>query len=273
MSLFLYSNDMGLTWLREGRLPFVDAESLMDPFISNISVKEPDQAIPVSEEEFLSELKEQYLGLPDGLSSLMTFEYFQEQASHKRESINARIRQRSQPEAVMVSAQQRENLTLLRLYERADSPMLWQYYADDNRGLVIELDQTHEFFTAKQYHGDPQLFKPVKYGQERPLRLKQTHPFDPLFYRSDHFANEREWRVMRPAGVADKQINKHNSRFYLHRMPVSIIKSVTLGALITKGLKDQLINLLKTDLRYRHIPIYECRLDPTQYLLHRVAYS
>lgn len=270
MSLFLYCSDMGLTWLREGRLPFVDAESLQDPFILNSPVKESDQVTPVSDEEFRAELNDQYRALPESLSSMMSFEYFQSQAIQKRTSIETSIRQRSQPEPLNVSAKNRKNLTFVSLYERADNPMLWQHYGANHQGFVIELDQTHEFFTAAKYHGDPQLFKPVKYGQERPLKLKQAHPFSPLFFRSEHYASEREWRVLRPCSVADKSIDKGGLRFYLHRIPGSIIKSITLGALITDELKNKLLNLLKTDLRYRHIPVLECRLDATQYLIHRV---
>ena len=79
------------------------------------------------------------------------------------------------------------------------------------------------------------------------------------------------WPVaIEPVSVADKSIDKADCRFYLHRMPASIIKSVTLGAMITEELKNTLLNLLKTDLRYRHIPIFECRIDSTQYLIHRI---
>jgi len=261
---------MGLTWLREGRLPFVDAASLQDPFVSNCTVKESDQVAPVSDEAFRAELSDQYRALPESLSSMMTFEYFQTQAVQKRASIEAGIRQRSQPETLVISEKTRKNLTFVSLYERADNPMLWQHYGAKHQGFVIEFDQTHEFFTAEKYHGDPQLFKPVKYSQERPLKLKQTHPFAPLFHRSEHYASEGEWRVLRPVSVADKSIDKMNDRFYLHRMPAGIIKSVTLGSMITDELKNTLLNLLKTDLRYRHIPIFECRLDSTQYLIHRV---
>ncbi len=270
MSLFFYCDDMGLTWLREGRLPFVDAESLQDPFIFNRAVKEPDQVVPISDEEFRAELSEQYRALPESLSSMMTFEYFQAQAVQKRGSIESSIRQRSQPIPLVIPEKTRNNLTFISLYERADNPMLWQHYGAKHQGFVIELDQTHEFFTGAKYHGDPQLFKPVKYDQERPLRLKQTHVFAPFFHRSEHYASEREWRILRPVSVADKSINKVGGRFYLHRIPANIIKSVTLGAMITDELKNTLLNLLKTDLRYRHIPVLECRLDSTQYLIHRI---
>lgn len=270
MSLFLYCSDAGLTWLREGRLPFVDADALMDPFIANTLVKESEGAAPVSEEEYRAELKSQYQALPESLSSLMTFEYFVEQAAHKRDSIETQIRKRSVPDAAALSDKQRKTLTLLSLYERADNPMLWQYHGDSHRGLVIELDQTHEFFTAKQFRGDPQLFMPVKYAQERPLKLKDTHPFAPLFTRSEQYQNEREWRVLRPVSVADKSLENNGQKVYLHRMPSTVIKSVTLGAMISDGLKQALLNLLQSDLRYRHIPVFGSFLDATQYQLHRV---
>ena len=271
MSLFFYCDDMGLTWLREGRLPFIGAMTVQDPFICNHAVKEPEQSVPVSDEEFRAELSDQYRALPESLSSMMTFEYFLAQAIQKRASIESSIRQRSQPETLVIPAKTRNNLTFMSVYERADNPMLWQHYGAKHQGFVIELDQTHAFFTAAKYHGDPQLFKPVKYGPDRPLKLKQTHAFSPLFHRGEHYASEREWRVLRPVSVADKSIEGPDGPLHLHRIPASMIKSVTLGAMITDELRNTLLNILKTDLRYRHIPVFECRLDSTQYQIHRIA--
>ena len=270
MSLFLYCRDMGLTWLREGRIPFAGADTLKDPFINNAAVKEPDGLVAVSEEEYRAELKSQYQALPEALSSLMTFEYFIEQAAQKRETIETQIRQRAIPDAISLSEKQQKSLTLLSLYERGDNPMLWQYHGDNHQGVVIELDQTHGFFTSKQYRDDPQLFTPVKYAQERPLKIREVHPFASLFTRGEQYQSEREWRVIRPVSVADKSIEYNGQTVYLHRMPAAIIKSVTLGAMISGELKESILSLMKSDLRYRHIPVYGCYLDATQYQIHRI---
>ncbi|MFD2231652.1 DUF2971 domain-containing protein [Alkalimarinus sediminis] len=270
MSLFLYCRDMGLTWLREGRLPFVGADTLLDPFVTSAAVKQPDGVVAVSEEEYRAELKSQYDALPEALSSLVTFEYFVEQAAQKRESIETQIRQRSMPDAIRLTEKQRKSLTLLSLYERVDNPVLWQYHGDNHRGVVIELDQTHSFFTSKQYRDDPQLFTPVKYLQERPLRLREVHPFSPLFTRGEQYQSEREWRIIRPVAVADKSMESNGQTLYLNKMPAAIIKSVTLGAIIDNELKQSILSLMKSDLRYRHIPVYGSYLDATQYQLHRI---
>jgi len=269
VSLFLYCSEKGLTWLREGKLPFLEASSLMDPFVSNETVSQSEEPIAVSDEEFRAELKAQYEALPQSLSGLMTFEYFEEQSRNKRSSIEAQIRQRSLPQVSTISFKQQKNLTLLCLYERADNPPLWQYQAANHQGMVIELDQTHDFFTAPQYKDAPQIFQPVKYSTKRPLKLKDTHPFVSLFHRNENFSYEREWRVLRPASVSDKIIQIHDGSAHLHKIPTSIIKSVTCGASMAAELKKALINLLTTDLRYRHTTIMECRLDPSQYLLHQ----
>lgn len=272
MSLFLYCSEKGLTWLREGKLPFLEASSLMDPFVSNEALNhQPDGSIAVSDEEFRVELKAQFAALPESLSSLMSFEYFEEQSQSKRASIEAQIRQRSVPQVSTVSAKQQKNLTLLCLSERADNSLLWQYQATNHRGMVIELDQTHEFFTAPQYRDAPQMFQPVKYSAERPLKLKDSHPFISLFHRSEHFSHEQEWRLLRPASVSDKLINVDELSIHLHKIPNTVIKSVTCGANMTAELKKALVNLLSTDLRYRHAELMECRLDPGQYILHRTA--
>jgi hypothetical protein len=270
VSLFLYCSEKGLTWLREGRLPFLEAASLMDPFVSNKAIKQQEEPIAVSDEELRVELKSKYDALPESLSGLITLEYFQEQALKERGSIEANIRQRALPIVNTISSLQQNNLSLLCLYERADNPALWQYHAINHRGIVIELDQTHEFFTAAKYRDAPQIFLPVKYGLDRPLKLKDAHPFALLFHRSDNFSNEREWRVLRPISAADKKIQVHDNTVHLHSMQTNIIKSVTFGIAMTAELKATLMNLLKNDLRYRHVTVMECRLDPTQYLLHRV---
>jgi len=270
VSLFLYCGEKGLTWLRDGRLPFSEAVSLMDPFVCNTAVKQSNDSVAVSDSEFNQELKVEYDVLPESLSSLMTFEYFKEQALNNRESIEAKIRQRSLPVVSAISQKQQKALTLLCLYERADDPALWKNYGANHQGMVIELDQSHNFFSSAQFKDASQMFGPVKYGRERPLKLKETHPLASLFHRSEHFANEREWRLLRPASVSDKKISIDDYSVHLHRIPTSIIKSVTLGAAMTIDLKETLMSLLKADLRYRNIPIMACRLDQTQYLLHRV---
>ncbi len=228
MSLYLYCSEKGLTWLREGKLPFLGASSLMDPFVSNETLShQSDGSIAVSDEEFRAELKAQYEALPESLSSLMSFEYFEEQSQSKRASIETQIRQRSWPQVSTVSSKQQTNLTLLCLSERADNPLLWQYQAANHQGMVIELDQTHEFFTAPQYRDAPQMFQPVKYSAERPLKLKDSHPFISLFHRSEHFSPEQEWRLLRPASVSDKVISVDEGTVHLHKIPCSVIKSVT----------------------------------------------
>jgi|GEM_PF-1959188 len=270
MSLFLYCTEKGLTWLREGRLPFLEATSLMDPFVNNTAIKHSKESIAVSDEELRVELKANYDAMPESLSSLMTFEYFKEQALKDRISIEAKIRHRGLPQLSTISSSQLKKLTMLCLYERPDNPAIWQYHGDNHQGIVIELDQTHAFFTAPKYKDAPQIFLPVKYGSERPLKLKDAHPFASLFHRDDNFCNEREWRILRPITVADKMLHIHDDPVHLHSMPTNIIKSVTFGSAIPSELKEKLMNLLKTDLRYRHASIMECRLDPTHYLLHRV---
>jgi len=241
----------------------------MDPFVSNASVKQPENDTPVTDEEFQAELKIQYKALPHSLSSLLTFEYFEQQSQTKRESIETQIRLRSLPKASSIPFKQQDNLTLLSLYERADNPALWQYYGDNHQGIAIELDQSHKFFTAPHYKDAPQMFRPVEYSQERPLELKDSHPFISLFHRSETYAHDREWRVLRPAAVAEKKMMVHDHPVHLHRMPTGIIKSVTFGATMNYELKETLKKLLKNDLRYRQIPMMECCLDPTQYRLHR----
>jgi len=242
----------------------------MDPFVSNIAVNDSDAPIAVSDEELSVELKTEYDALPPSLSSLMTFEYFKEQALQKRTTIEAKIRKRSLPQTSSISLKQQKNLTLLCLYEKADNPALWQYHGANHQGIVIELDQSHAFFTAPHYKEVSQIFRAVKYGSDRPLKLKDTHPMTSLFHRSKHFAKELEWRVLRPASVSDKKIQLNDHAVHLHKIPNSIIKSVTLGAAMTEPFKETLMSLLNTDLRYRRLPIMECRLDPALFQLHRV---
>jgi hypothetical protein len=270
MSLFLYCTEKGLTWLREGRLPFLEAKSLMDPFINNTAINPTVESIAVSDEELRIELKANYDALPESLSSLITFEYFKEQALQDRSSIEANIRKRSLPTVNTIASNQLKKLTLLCLYERPDNPTLWQYHGDNHQGVVIELDQTHEFFTSPKYKDSPQIFLPVKYGSDRPLKLQDSHPFASLFHRGDTFSNEREWRVLRPINVADKMLTTQENSVHLHSIQKNIIKSVTFGSAIPSEFKEKLMSLLKTDLRYRHVDIFACGIDPTQYLLHRM---
>src|SRR5690606_40570182 len=56
------------------------------------------------------------------------------------------------------------------LFRSAVSPVLWERYGDQYRGLLVELDPQDDNLKAAIYQGKPQLLQAVHYDDERPVK-------------------------------------------------------------------------------------------------------
>jgi hypothetical protein len=266
MSLFLYlSVDAGMTLLREARLPFRVLEHLHDPFVSNHALKAEVARQSTSQQEIEVEIRRQFQALPDHLAGLVTLEYFREQMLAQRETVEASILARQQrPDVEMLAAPQRQALTVLRLFETPTNPVLWEYVGDHYRGMVVELDVQEPTLTAPLYQDKPQILRPVQYTDERPVK-GGTDKFPSLFHRPKAFAAENEWRLLRPRTVADKTIERDGETLFLHPVAPRVIRRLVFGCNVEADQRTRVTKLLKHDLRYRHLLLQECCMDPYRY--------
>ena len=106
---------------------------------------------------------------------------------------------------------------------------MWSHYADGYSGAVIEVDESHEFFTG---------YFEVEYRQNRPkkdigsyLASDEPIPIAELCVKSKEWEYEAEVRVVRNL-VDCRCVCKDDGRgypAYVMDFPTECIKSVTLG--------------------------------------------
>lgn len=117
---------------------------------------------------------------------------------------------------------------ILCLSKQSDSLLMWSHYADEYRGLLIEFDDKHEFFTGS--------FE-VKYLEvRRKINLndfcgaKKPIPISILCTKSVVWAYEKEQRVVRSL-QRSREVGKdtNGNIIYIMEIPLECIKSITFG--------------------------------------------
>ena len=149
---------------------------------------------------------------------------------------------------------------VLSLTEENDNLLMWAHYADSHRGFVLEFDPEHTFFDLVGKSGETAL-RPVEYGP-RP-RLKSLFDerikgdFLQLFcIKSDYWAYEKEWRVIRPLENSDCPDENREQGIHLFRFPPDCITGIVLGMNTAADKKVELLRLVHEDARYQHTRIY-----------------
>lgn len=94
------------------------------------------------------------------------------------------------------------NVGIISLTETRDNLLMWSHYGDNHRGLVIEYNINHPFFTSLDGHTE--RLDRVRYRKRRTEGLvpDRQNPgmvdlYAPLFEKSDEWIYEKEHRVIR----------------------------------------------------------------------------
>ena len=139
------------------------------------------------------------------------------------------------------------NLAGISFCARPDNPLAWDRWADQHRGLVLELDTSYPGFNSSQ-----QVLKPVVYSSQRPAADHPVKPFPALFVRPLEYASEEEVRLLRPKAAAKKvQQLKNGAQVYLFPFPPRALLGVTFGANASAAIREQVSNILRYDLKYK----------------------
>ncbi|QUF68501.1 DUF2971 domain-containing protein [Vibrio fluvialis] len=86
--------------------------------------------------------------------------------------------------------------------EKNDNLLMWSHYSDQHKGIVIEFDHNHPFFTKpKSGYG----LQPVLYRKTRVGKLGKSSPIEPYFHKSKEWAYEQEHRLL--VCLSDADVN------------------------------------------------------------------
>jgi hypothetical protein len=93
---------------------------------------------------------------------------------------------------------QLKDVGILSLTNREDNLMLWAHYADSHKGIVIEFDEKHPFFTDSNYL-HPYLLYPldkVFYKPSRPsINSDKYYDKETFYTKSEDWKYEEEYRI------------------------------------------------------------------------------
>jgi hypothetical protein len=159
-----------------------------------------------------------------------------------------------------------QNVGILCLSELADSILMWGHYTVDHRGFVIGFDSDHAFFSKRRSQQDEFGFlRSVNYQQERPkVVLSDTSSAAWFSTKSNQWAYEREWRMLRVLSEAD--CRKDNSPFpvCLFKFPEDAVSEIIIGLRSTSSMVQRLESLART---FSRATLLRAGENPTDYSL------
>jgi Protein of unknown function (DUF2971) len=131
-----------------------------------------------------------------------------------------------------------QHFGILCFSEPHDSHLMWAHYASEHRGFVIEADtQADDFQQLGQLRKVEYLPQPPVYDAAVGARG---------FWRQklDHWAYEREWRIVRELENCERVDANNGPPVYLCSFPRSLIKAVYFGVRTTADSERQIRTLL-----------------------------
>lgn len=158
---------------------------------------------------------------------------------------------------------------MLCLTERQDDILMWAHYACAHEGFVIEFDPSSSFFNQRRSGVDEfRHLRQVVYSKERPsLVLDNTKDMSPLLTKSDHWAYEREWRMLVSLGDASNVITHGSKNFHLFDFPAEAIVSITLGCRTSDDKSTEIRGILSGNSHLSRIPVYKSAPDENLFKL------
>lgn len=166
-------------------------------------------------------------------------------------------------------------LGLLSLSENPTHRLMWSHYAGTYSGFVISFDEQHQFFdTRRTAEDDFNWLRKVIYSKERPsmrafVDFSEEHlssvATKMFLTKGEEWAYEQEWRVLKPLRDADKIIENPTGNIHLYALPPACVTGIILGHRMTPENRNEIIELVRGDSKYRHISLSETLLSETSY--------
>lgn len=269
-SLYCFLAAEGLIFLKRGYLPFIAPAQLAEPWLQADCVYQIENNTEVSAQDFRQHLKQQYQNLPANLKGMVTFDYFVQQSEGKRDQIErSLLAQKQKIEGAQPFSPGRvNNWRILTLFENWKAMNLWQSLAASGQGVVLEFDVASSGFRNGSYNQQAQHLSAINH-------VPAWLPEDDLYYLFNRpkieSINQHEWRLIRPLGAADRQVEVKGASRAMYRLPTKAIKRVILGYRCNAQQCLQVKQYLAQDINYRHVECVQAQLDPKSMSLQLVA--
>jgi hypothetical protein len=152
---------------------------------------------------------------------------------------------------------------LLSLSETLTSKLMWSFYCDGGRGVVIEFASSHAWFNGKTSDNDSfHHLRKVRYVDERePMYLLDTKTDAAtkdeavLYTKTREWKFEDEWRIIRGFNGGQKAPEQDSYRkdVFLLDIPPSAIQAVIFGYRTTSEDETALREIVRANVNLKHI--------------------
>lgn len=268
-TLYRFFAEEGLVFLKSGYFPFQTVQQMPEPWLKDNSlyISEQEETV-VSDQVFDHFLREQYAKLPGHLKDIVTFDYFEQQSQDKRAEIEKQLlnREQSLADADGFSVERLSSWRILSLFESWQNINLWQCFAAEGKGLVVELSIAESGFNENSYNQQAQHLAAVK-------QVGPWLPEDDLYYlfnkpsgqHSEELSNhkaEREWRLLRHKDAADRTVMIQKEEVAMYRLPRKAVSRVILGYRCDPDYCQRVKHYLAQDINYRHTECMQVQINP-----------
>jgi hypothetical protein len=164
------------------------------------------------------------------------------------------------------------NVGVLCLSEIRNSLLMWGHYTANHEGFVIGFDQNDSFFSVRRGPEDEFGFlRQVKYSRNRPrVTLANTTGAEWFQRKSDEWAYEKEWRMLRVLADADRRVEGLPHPICLFGFPADSVLEIIAGLRCSPEVLDRLRTLSKG---YPKAKLLQAQEDPSEYALSIAADS
>ena len=162
-----------------------------------------------------------------------------------------------------IYAQWDRDCGLLSLSEALTSKLMWSFYCDGSRGVVIEFSSSHAWFNGKTSDNDSfHHLRKVRYVDERePMYLLDTKTDATtkdeavLYTKISEWEFEKEWRIIRNVTEAKEKAgpDPYGKDVLLFDIPPSAIQAVIFGYRTTPENETALRKIVSANVNLKHV--------------------
>ena len=304
VSLFKYFTEKRIDLLQNGLIRFTQPEEFNDPFEvfpyfksmastdlidneANTFDSEPNYYEKILEEILLQD--NQFQSLPPQGQALKRSLYKErlkilkpEMAFQVKSLFSSAMKFEGAIKPIMLETIRKSiniSFGILCFTEKKDNLLMWSHYANSHRGFVLEFKPKHSYFDRRKKKTQiAEHLKKVRYSIKRPEfvffdnNLSQEQMVDNwvgnfIWVKSEHWEYEKEWRIITTLNTSDKTIQKSGLPIHLFYFPYDAIKNIFLGCKMEREIKIEIVNLIKTQEKLKHICIYQALPHEKNYSL------
>lgn len=148
------------------------------------------------------------------------------------------------------------NFGLLSLSETLTSKLMWSFYSDGGRGIVIEFGASHAWFNMKNADNDSfRHLRPVCYVADRePTYFLSAKDDEVLYTKTIEWEFEKEWRIIRGFKGAKVKVgpDDYGKDVFLFEIPPSAIRAVVLGYRTTPEDEKKMREIVSGNANLKH---------------------